>query len=222
MSAGKDSSPSAREAFGAFYEAYRLPLLACLRREGRSETEAHDLLHGFMEFLLARNRLGQFDGEGKFRSWLLACFRHFQSDVWDQRRAAKRGGAAVHLPLDGQPDSPSLQAVWPGRTPDQEYDRQFALQFLGHVMTRLREEYHARGKGGLYDQLQPFLLEKRTGRSHAELGRQLNLTESTVSQEISRLRKRYRERFDAELEALVGSRQELDEEKAYLLSALKS
>ena len=222
LNAGRGSSPSARAAFGRFYEAYRSPLLAYLRRDGRPETEADDLLHAFMEFLLQHRTLGRYGGQGKFRTWLLACFSHFLSDVWDRERALKRGGAAPHLSLHEESDSASPEPACPARTPVQEYERQFALQFMEEVMTHLREDYQARGKGALYEQLRLCLVDKKTDLSHAELGRQLNLSEASVSQEISRLRRRYRELFDERLLALVGSRDELEEEKACLLAALRS
>jgi len=64
--AGKGSTPSAREAFGRFYEAYRSPLLAYLRREGRPEPEAHDLLHAFIEFLLENRSLASSTARADF------------------------------------------------------------------------------------------------------------------------------------------------------------
>lgn len=222
LNAGRGSTPSARAAFGRFYEAYRTPLLAYLRRQGRPEPEAHDLLHAFMEFLLQHRTLGQYGGEGKFRSWLLACFEHFLADVWDRQHALKRGGAEAHLALHETAGVESEEPRCPARTPVQEYERQFALQFMEEVMTQLRDDYHARGKGALYDRLHPFLLEKQAGPSHAELGRELKVSEASVSQEISRLRRRYRELFDRGLAALVSRPGELEEEKAFLLAALRN
>lgn len=220
--AGAGDSPGAREAFGRFYLAYRKPLLAYLRREGRPESELNDLLHAFVEDCLAKNRLAQFDGPGRFRSWLLTCFKHFLADVWDRQQAAKRGGKLPHLPLDGTPESEPIEAPWPGRTPVQEYDRQFALQLLGRVVKRLRTEYQTREKAALYERIYPFLLEKKTGTSHAVLGEALGMSGGSISQEISRLRQRFRELFDAEVEALVGSEDEVEAEKQYLLSAIRS
>ncbi|MBN2505509.1 MAG: sigma-70 family RNA polymerase sigma factor [Verrucomicrobia bacterium] len=220
--AGAGSSSSARQAFGRFYEAYRAPLLAYLRREGRSEAEAQDLLHGFMEVLLENRSLSQFDGEGRFRSWLLKCFRHFLSDVRDRQRALKRGGAAAHVPLDLELHDAPASASQAGRTPVQEYERQFALRFLERVMGRLREEWHARGHAARYEELHVFLLDKQAGPLHAELGRRLQMTEAAVSQEISRLRKRYRALFDDELARLVSRPEDLAAEKAFLLSALRT
>jgi RNA polymerase sigma factor (sigma-70 family) len=220
--AGKGSTSSAREAFGRFYQAYRAPLLAYLRREGRAEVEAHDLLHGFMEFLLENRSLSQFDGEGRFRSWLLKCFQHFLCDVWDRQHARKRGGAAEHVPLDGVLHDLPVRAPGAGRTPVQEYERQFALNFLERVLAQLREDYEARGQSARFDALQGYLMEKKGGPSHAELGRQLDLSETAVSQEISRMRKRYRKLFDGELARLVGDPADLDTEKAFLLSALRT
>ena len=222
MNAGKDSSPDAREAFGRLYEAYRSALVAFLRGQGRTEEEAAELVQGFFEFLLENKSLGKVQPEGRFRSWLLICLKHYLSDLWDKQRAQKRGAAQAHLQVGPDSEQGELDPPHPGRTPDQEFDRAFALGFLEMVMNRLEQEYASRGKASLFQQLHPWLLDKKGGMSHAEVGRQLGMSETAVSTEVSRLRKRYRALFDEELAKLVSQPEEMEAEKRFLLTALRT
>jgi DNA-directed RNA polymerase specialized sigma24 family protein len=219
--AGRDSSPDARQAFGDLYSAYSAPLLAFLRGVGKSVSEAEDLLQGFFEFLLEHRGLSKVKREGKFRSWLLKSLKHYVADVWDKETAIKRGGGRPHVVLDpGAEEEAAVQPRHPGRTPDEEYDRQFALRFLELVRERLEREHAAAGKTTLFQRLQPFLLNKKGILSHADLGASLKMSEANVSKAISRLRQRYRAVFDEELKKLVGLDGEIEEEKQFLFRAL--
>jgi len=55
-------------------EAYYLPVLRFLRREGRNEDEARELTQEFFARLLAGSGLGTADPQrGRFRSYLLGA-----------------------------------------------------------------------------------------------------------------------------------------------------
>jgi RNA polymerase sigma factor (sigma-70 family) len=220
MSAGKDSSPDARAAFGRLYEAYRPALLAFLRHQGTAEDEAAELVQGFFESLLEYKSLGKVRPEGRFRSWLLVCLKNYLSDLRDKRTAKKRGADLPHLPLGAEADEGELDPPHPGRTPDQEFDRAFALRFVELVMDRLEQEYVARGKSNLFQQLRPWLLDKKGSMPQAEIGRHLGLSEDAVRTDVSRLRKRFRALFDEELVKLVGSPADIEAEKRLLFAAL--
>ena len=220
MTAGKDSSPDARDAFGKLYQTYLPPLLAFLRREGRTKDEAEDLVQGFFEFLLEKRGLGKVRPEGKFRCWLLASLKNYQSDVWDKARAIKRGGNQVHLAVGGDGNAPCVEPADLGRTPDEEYEHQFAIRFLEVVLSILAEEFRVKGKMHVFESLHPSLLDKKGAFSQAELGRQLGMSEVAVSTEVFRMRKRYREIFDRELEKLIGGKEELEAEKHFLFASL--
>ena len=220
MSAGKDSSPDAREAFGRLYRAYLPPLLAFLRREGRSQPEAEDLAQGFFEFLLEKRSLGRVRPDGKFRSWLLVSLRNYLSDVWDKARAIKRGGNQPHLALARDEGETKLELPASGRTPEEEYDHEFALRFLDLVMGLLQQEYQDGGKAHIFEGLRPLLLDKKGATSHAERGQPLGMSANAVTTEVSRMRKRYREIFDRELEKLLGGGDELEPEKRFLFASL--
>ncbi len=220
VDAGKDSSPGARDAFGELYRAYLPPLLAYLRCQGKTEHEAEDLVQGFFAFLLEKRGLGKVRREGRFRNWLLVCLKRYLSDLWDRSRASKRGGGEAPLPLDGSAEDPALEPSHPGRTPDEEYEHEYAIRFLELAMTLLEKEYAAKGKSQVFTNLHPFLLDKKCAVSHAQLGALLGVSEASVTTEISRMRKRYRAIFDEELAKLVGGRHEMEEEKRFLFASL--
>lgn len=223
VEAGKDSSPDARAAVGQLYRTYQPALVGYLRGAGKSGEEAEELVQGFFESLLERRGLGKVRREGKFRSWLLASLKNHWHDEWDRMRAAKRGGGHPHEVLHaGNDDEPAVDPPSPGHPPDQEFDRRFAIRFLELVMERLEQEYRAKGKARLFEEIRSFLLDKKGDLPHAQLGRLLGMSEVAVSTEISRMRKRFRAVFDEELANLLGGTDELETEKQFLLAALRT
>jgi RNA polymerase sigma-70 factor (ECF subfamily) len=222
VAAGKDSSADARAAVGQLYETYRLPLIYYLRGLRHSPEAAEEMVQAFFEFLLQKGGLSKVRRRGTFRSWLLASLKHFVFDQWDRERALKRGGGVVRASL-GEPQEGGavIDPADPGLTPDQEYDRQFALRFLQVVMDRLELEYAERGKSTLFQHLHEYLVDTRGDLNHAELGMKLGTTEGSVSQEICRMRGRFRGIFKAELRLLLSADQEYEAEKKLLLAALR-
>jgi RNA polymerase sigma-70 factor (ECF subfamily) len=143
------------------------------------------------------------------------------SDEWDKSRARKRGGGQKDLALDAEDEEGgTLQAPDSGRTPDEEYDRQFALRFLELVQEALAEDYRLSGKSKLYQHLKPFLVERKGELSHDELSAQLDMTPGSVTKAISRLRERYRDIFNSQLQVMVGEGGDLEEERRFMLLAL--
>jgi RNA polymerase sigma factor (sigma-70 family) len=223
VQAGRDSSPDARAAVGQLYRTYQPALVGYLRTAGKSGDEAEDLVQGFFEFLLEHRGLGKVRREGRFRSWLLASLKTYLHDQWDRMRAAKRGGGQPHQVLNAQgDDEPIVDPPHPGHPPDEEFDRRFAIRFLELVMERLEREYRARGKTGLFGEIRCFLLDKKGDLSHAQVGRQLGMSEVAINAEISRMRKRFRAVFDEELANLLERTDDLEVEKQFLFAALRT
>jgi RNA polymerase sigma-70 factor (ECF subfamily) len=76
--AGNSASPGSREALEQPCRAYWYPLYAYARRTGRSPEDAQDLTQGFFEHLLESRLVASADAaKGRFRSFLLQCFRNF-------------------------------------------------------------------------------------------------------------------------------------------------
>jgi RNA polymerase sigma-70 factor (ECF subfamily) len=223
VEAGKDSSPEARAALGQLYRTYQPTLIGYLRSGGKSEEEAEELVQGFFESLLEHRGLSKVRREGKFRSWLLASLKNYLYDQWDRTRAAKRGGGQPHEALHtGNDDQPAVDPPYPGPTPDQEFDRRFAIRFLELVMERLEQEYHTRGRARLFDEIRAFLLDKKGDLPHAQVAARLGMSETAINAEVSRMRKRFRAVFDRDLANLVERPDELEVEKQFLFAALRA
>ncbi len=69
---------------------------------------------------------------------------HFLADEWDKARAQKRGGGVPPVPL--QFDTAETRyghEPADNVTPEQNYERRWALTLLDEVLRRLRSEYDA-------------------------------------------------------------------------------
>src|SRR5437660_542490 len=159
LAAGDRDSPQAQEALSALCETYWYPLYAYVRRHGHSPDQAEDLTQEFFARLLEKEFLRNVDREkGKFRAYLMACFRHFLANERDRPLAQKRGGGKTHLPLNFS-DAEARYNLEPAHelTPEKFYERQWALTLLDQVLNRLRDESVRDGHGRLFDSLKVFL-----------------------------------------------------------------
>jgi RNA polymerase sigma factor (sigma-70 family) len=222
LAAGKEDSEASREALETLCRTYWAPLYAYVRRRNYHPEDAQDLTQEFFTRFLARNDLRTVQpGRGKFRSYLLAALQHFLANEWDKVHAAKRGGGQFHLPLD-ELSAEDLYGKMSGpeQTPEEVFDRSWALALLEQVRRRLHDEYTAKVKEGRLSHFMEFLPGEASPLSYAEAARQLGLTEEAVRSEVYRLRKRYRELVRLEIARTVASPGEIEEELRYLITVL--
>jgi len=222
LSAQEAASPAAHDALEQLCRVYWYPLYAYVRRQGHSPHDAQDLTQEFFARFIAKNYLDAVRRErGKFRSFLLAALKHFLANEWDRARARKRGGAHTIIALD-EHDAEARYALEPRdeSSADKIYERRWALTLLEQVLGRLREEYAAAGKAGLFDGLKSCLTEKKSSTPHAALATRLGMTEEAVKVAVHRLRKRYRDRLRSEIAHTVATPDEVDEEIRHLFTAL--
>ena len=125
----------AQPALAWLCERYWFPLFAYVRGRGVPPEDAEDLVQGFFAQLLEANTFAQADAErGRFLSFMLGCLRHFMAHEWRDARRLKRGGSAVHVPLDGHDAEARLARDIPSRgTPEQDFDRAWAVTMLDNV-----------------------------------------------------------------------------------------
>jgi RNA polymerase sigma-70 factor (ECF subfamily) len=220
--AGRGSSPDSRAALEALCQAYWYPLYAYARRHVARSGEAEDLTQAFFAELLEKNYVADAQPDrGRFRAFLLTAFKHFLSKQRDKSRAAKRGGGRHQLSLDFQAgDSRYRLEPVAELTPEQAYDRQWALTLLGHTLERLANEYAATSRERQFELLKPYLGGDRGGVPYAETAQQLDCSEAAVKMAVQRLRRRYRELIRAEIAATVASPDEIDDEIGRLFAAL--
>ena len=222
LTAGQGDATRARDALAKLCSTYWYPLYAYVRRRGQSPEDAQDLTQAFFARVLERNWIGRADQQkGRFRSFLLSAMNCFLADEWDKARAQKRGGGVAPLPL--QFDTAETRYGYEPAdrvTPEQNFDRRWALTLLEEVLRRLGDEYRQEGRAELFTALHPCLVGERTGQPYAELATKLGVSEGTVKAAVHRLRQRYRQLLRDEIAQTVAGPDEVDEELHHLFTVL--
>ena len=221
--AAKDQvCPDGHQALETLCQAYWYPLYAYVRHHGHNPQDAADLTQEFFARLLEKDWLSDVCREkGRFRDFLLAAMRHFLSKQRHRASAKKRGGHCRIVPLDIETAETRYQ-LEPADpvTPDQVFDRQWALTLLAQVSTSLEEEYALEGKARLFEALAPYLSARKGEQPCAVLAGHLGMTEGAVRVAAHRLRRRYRDVLRAQIADTVSSPDQVDEEIRHLMEAL--
>lgn len=213
VAAGRNSSTDSRQALESLCRAYWQPLFAYARRRVPSLHEAQDLTQEFFALLLERQALRAADRErGRFRSFLLTSFKNFLADEWDKAKAQKRGGGRQAIPLDfAAAESRSSQEPQDEMSPEKLYERQWAMTLLDRVLTRLRDEFVAKGKAAQFETLKQFLGVSEPGSYEIAAGN-LKISAAAAKVAVYRLRRRYRELLRAEIAETVAEPADVDAE----------
>ena len=224
LRAGQGDSPGADLALARLCTDYRPPLLAFARAWLKSLEDAEDLTQEFFRHLIQHNLPGTADRErGRFRTFLLACFKNYMRDEWRRRRRAREIPAALLSSLDAE-DSQDSARTEPAVAPSFEHqlDLLWAESIQQRVMRSLEEEYFDRGHGALFQRLRCLLSGQDLPQPYAELAADLGTSEESIKQAVLRLRLRFRKQFRAEVAQTVAASAEVDEEYRYLISLLFS
>jgi RNA polymerase sigma factor (sigma-70 family) len=216
-------SPEARVALSELCAAYYAPVFAFIRRTVANEDAARDLTQEFFSRLLARDGFNAVNPErGRFRSYLLGAVKHFLSDMRDHAQRLKRGAGQTLESLDAGTDtSPGLQLPDANsRSPDREFDRQWALTVLDRALARLAEEHRRDGKADQFEALKPWLTGDSQDIRQSDAAQQLRINDGAVKVAIHRLRRRFRETIKAEIAQTVSDQTDQQDELQRLLEAL--
>ena len=224
LTAGRSDITCAGAALEKLCRAYWYPLYAYVRRRGHSPEDAKDLTQEFFMRLLKHNWIGRADRQkGRFRSFLLSAMNHFLADEWDKARAQKRGGGVMPLPIQfDTAETRYTHEPADNITPEQNYERRWAMALLEEVLRQLRSEYEQEGRMELFAALHSCLVGDRTSQPYAELAVKLGVSEGTVKSAVHRLRQRYRQLLREEIAQTVAEPGEVDEELRHLFVVLGS
>jgi RNA polymerase sigma-70 factor (ECF subfamily) len=201
---------------------YWYPIYYFVRRQGHPIHDAQDLTQEFFAQLLEKKWIAGADqSRGRFRSFLLMVLKRFLTVEWRRANAQKRAGDrhCLPLPLD---TAETRYAREPAdtSTPEQAFEKQWALALLETVLRELRVEYEQDGKGRLFETLKPCLMGSRELQPYAALAATLNMSEGAVKVAVHRLRERYRERLKAQIAHTVASPADVVNEMRHLIRVL--
>ena len=224
LAAGKAPTSDARAALSRLCGLYWYPLYAFVRRSGSNADEAADLTQAFFAQLLEKNDLSSADpNRGKFRSWLLACLRHFQVNQRVHANAQKRGGGLSELSIDAT-DAEGRYQVEPSHqlTAEKLYERRWTLALLDRAHEKLRAECAAEGerKLAVFTALKGALMGEADA-PYAEVGLRLDMSEGAVKVAVHRLQKRHRALVRAEIGDTVKRPEDIAAELRELLASLE-
>ena len=222
LSAQEKASPQSRAALEKLCRTCWYPLYAYVRRYGHSPEDAQDLTQEFFARLLQQNWLARADREkGRFRSFLLMAMKRFLAKEWDKARTLKRGGhiRLIPFPFDTA-ETRYAQEPAATSTPEQVFEKQWALALLEVVLGRVRKEYADSGRDELFVGLKDTLTGGRSEIPYRELAARLGLSEGAVKVAAHRLRQQYRERLREEIASTVAGPEEVEEELKLLFAAL--
>lgn len=224
LTACHGGSADAAAALAELCRIYWYPLYAFARRQGHSAEEAQDLTQGFFEHLIESHLVDSADAaKGRFRSFLLQCFKHYR--VTERVRASrrKRGGGRPLLSLDAEDGEVRFaRELADRRDPEALYERNWALALVNAALERLADQFARSGRRRAFDLLSPFLHGDADSPRQAAVALELATTEATVRVMVHRLRRRYRELLRQLVTQTVGSPVEVDEELRNLLRILQS
>lgn len=218
----QDDGTAAREALASLCSTYWYPLYAFIRRQGSRPHEAEDLTQEFFYQFLERHGLANVQpAAGKFRSFLLACLKHFLANERERAQAQRRGGGHPLVPLEGG-DAETRYLLEPADavTPEVLFERRWAFAVLGRTLEELRLEYARGEKATLFEELQGFLPGGEGRVSRAELAAKRGVSAGAIDVAVHRLRQRFGALLREQVAQTVSSEAEVEGEIRYLISVL--
>lgn len=210
------------EALQKLCGAYWYPIYAFARRQGVPEGEAKDLTQAFFAHILEKGlsiRSGA--DRGRFRSFLIRCYRNFVTSQWRKSKAAKRGGGVEFLSIhEFETKDQYLAEVEHQYTPEQLYERKWAQTLLQRVHARLAKDYSLAGKEDRFRSIQSCLMTDCNEAIYAEIAEQLGMKPGAVRTAVHRMRTNFGRLLREEVLRLVDDASDVEEELHYVLTLL--
>lgn len=192
------------------------------RRRGYSIDDAENHTQGFFAALIDKQGLRQVDPEqGRFRSYLLGALKHYLADAQDFARAQKRGGRSTIVSLDAAHGENQFHLASDIElSPEQLFDRSWALTLLHRAMRRLEDESAGACKPEVFKRLMSYLAPAGDAVPYRETAAQLDMSEAAVKAAVYRMRKRYRALLKDEIARTVATESQVEEEIRFLFAVL--
>lgn len=219
MAQGPDSR-QARAALEDLCRIYWPPLYAYVRRRGYNHEDAKDLTQEFFARLLEKRYFDQADRtKGRLRSFLLVALNHFLANEWNKAQTQKRGGGQCHLPI-GEKLAESV-ADSNGLTPDDLFERRWALTVLDAALKRLHSLQNDDECARRFEVLKPFLTGDGPALSYAEAATQLGMSVNLVKVTIHNLRRDFRKCIREAVAETLDDPAHVEHEMQHLLDVLR-
>ena len=224
LAAREASTVASRDALETLCRTYWYPLYAFVRRLGHDSEDARDLTQAYFAQLLEKGYLDDYDpARGRFRVFLKASVRNFLSKEREKDRSWKRGGRTGIVSLDADQVEGRYKIEPVDRlTPEQLYERRWALTVLERSLAKLRQQRIDAGRELEFRKLEPFLTGKGAQGRYKQIAGELGTSEDAVKTALLRLRRQFGDVLREVIGETVASRGEVDDELKHLLEVVSS
>ena len=219
----RGDGPTARKALEDLCGIYWFPLYAWCRSRGYPSHDAEDFIQGFFLKILQSQLFDAAEpSRGKLRTFLLTALQRHIRDEADKASASKRGGGKVISIDPATAEAYYSSSLISGESPEQAYDRQWALTVLDHALGAMEKEAIAHGKHGQFTAMRKFLTEEGDMEAYAAVAAAVGMSSSTFKVAVHRLRARFRETLRTVVADTQPEDSNPEEEIAYLARMLAS
>lgn len=222
--AAKAGDTHAGTALEQLCQKYYFPVYAFVRRQGVTAHDAQDLTQGFFADVLEREWLANVDSsKGKFRTFIIRCLKNFLSNEREKHTGPRRnpGQPLVYLDAEDAEDRYKLEPL-DFTDPALEFERRWAMCLVERVLNKLKASRAAAGAGEQFDALHPFLIGENEYGDVAGVAARLGTSEQNVRTAASRLRAEFKTLLRQEIEEVVESEDQVEEEIQYLFQLFAS
>jgi RNA polymerase sigma factor (sigma-70 family) len=220
------SDPAARErGFAAVIEGYWKPVYKYVRLRWREDNEtAKDLTQGFFARALEKAWFSAYDArKGSFRTFLRTCLDGY---VANERKAARRqkrdpGAPLLSLDFEGAEGEIADRPVAAGKSMEEYFHEEFVRALFAAAVSELEGHCRERGKAAAFALFERYDLDPGPdgSRGYAELGREMNLTVTEVTNQLAFARRTFRRMVLARLRRLSGGEREFRREVRAVLGS---
>jgi RNA polymerase sigma-70 factor (ECF subfamily) len=218
MRSASSESADASHALTELAQRYWYAVYAYVRRCGHAPAIAEDITRCFLGRLMQQFRDGaRSHPQGHFRRYLLDQLNEFLAGDW---REIVDNGSTTELAapddLEARNERDNAGAV----SPEQAYERSFALEVVVRALRRLNSEARQTGRLAMYEALEPHLANDPVAGEYEAIAAQLQTRPLALIVALKRLRQRFRQLVGQELADTVTSAEDLAAEQAILHGVL--
>jgi RNA polymerase sigma-70 factor (ECF subfamily) len=212
-------SPDARRALGELAQRYWYPVYAYVRRCGHAPDIAQEITLSFLQRLLRdAYRNTEQRAPALYRRYLLDRLHAFLAGDWTETVKVEPPAELLQAPADLEARFQSDHVHT--RSPEETYQRGFALEVLHRAFRRLRSEAAETGRMDMYEALQGYLARDPGPGEYELIARRVGSRALALVLALKRLRQRFQELAAEELADTVGSADDLAAEQEALLRVL--
>lgn len=215
-----------RAILDELFQKYWKPVYWYIRRKGSNNEKAKDLTQGFFtEIVWGRDLVQSADPEkGRFRNFLLTALERYLTDTWRYEHSQKRMPSKEIFSYDNA-DGFELADMDGEMEPEEAFNSVWLMELLQQSIAEVQKDMDAAGMDPywtLFERrcLEPILNAAKP-RSLKEICDTLNIEDvAKASNMIVTVKRRVKKMVTHNLQKLVGSETELEDEIAALIGKI--